>query len=86
MDQKFFMVMMKNPGTSFLRLGPMAHAHTDYGSRNFNVRNDGILSLGNVMLMINNHFSLFKLPDNLLKNQKNMLPIPWQEENSHTKI
>jgi hypothetical protein len=34
--------------------------------KNSNIRHDGILSIGNFMLMINNHFALFQLPGNLL--------------------
>jgi hypothetical protein len=39
-------------------------------SRNSNTRHDGILLIGNFMLMINNHFARFQLPDNLLKTKK----------------
>jgi hypothetical protein len=35
---------------------------------------DGILSIGNFMMMINNHFALFQLPGNLFKTKK-VLPI-----------
>jgi hypothetical protein len=41
-------------------------------SQNSNLRHDGILSIGNFMLMINKHFSLFQLP---VKTKKNVLPI-----------
>jgi hypothetical protein len=39
-------------------------------SRNSNIRHDGILSIGNFMLKINNHFELFQLLGNLLKTNK----------------
>jgi hypothetical protein len=39
-------------------------------SQNSNIRHDGILSIGNFMLMINNHFARFQLPGNLLKTKK----------------
>jgi hypothetical protein len=66
-----FMVMMKNPRTSILRLGPIwPMAIIRPKSRNSNIRHDGILSIGNFMLMINNHFARFQLPGNLLKTKK----------------
>jgi hypothetical protein len=34
------------------------------------IRDDGILLIGKFMLVIKNHFALFKLPDNLLKTKK----------------
>jgi hypothetical protein len=39
-------------------------------SQNSNIRHDGILSVGNFMLMINNHFALFQLPGSLSKTKK----------------
>jgi hypothetical protein len=39
-------------------------------SQNSNVSHDGILSIWNFMLMINNHYTLFQLPGNLLKTKK----------------
>jgi hypothetical protein len=39
-------------------------------SQFFNIRHDGILSIRNFMLMINNHFAIFQLPGNLLKTKK----------------
>jgi hypothetical protein len=60
MDQKFHGDDEKNPRISIFRLGPMAN---------------GILSIGNFMLMINKHFALFHLPGNLLKAKQNVLPI-----------
>jgi hypothetical protein len=39
-------------------------------SQNSNIRHDGILSIGNFMLMINNQFARFQLPGNLLKPKK----------------
>jgi hypothetical protein len=37
---------------------------------NSNIRHDGILSIRNFMLMINNNFARFQLPGNLLKTKK----------------
>jgi hypothetical protein len=34
-------------------------------SQNSNIKHDGILSIGNFLLMINNHFARFQLPGNL---------------------
>jgi hypothetical protein len=69
MDQKFYGddEKLKN---SILRLSPMAHGHNPAKVPNSNIRHDGILSIGNFMLMINNHFTLFQLPGNLLKTKK----------------
>jgi hypothetical protein len=47
-------------------------------SRNSNVRHDGILSIGNFMLMMNNHFARFQLPGKLLKTKKMCSLFPWQ--------
>jgi hypothetical protein len=44
-------------------------------SQNSNIKLDGILSIGNFMLIINNHFARFRLPGNLLKTKKNVLSI-----------
>jgi hypothetical protein len=44
-------------------------------SQNSNIKHDGILSIGNFMLMIKNHFARFQLPGKLLKTKKNVLPI-----------
>jgi hypothetical protein len=43
-------------------------------SRNSNIRHDGILLIGNFMLMINNHFARFQLPGNLSKTKKKCAP------------
>jgi hypothetical protein len=72
-----FMVMMKNPRTSILRLGPMAHGHNPAKVPKFKIRHDGILSIGNFMLMINNHFARFQLPGKLLKTKKMCSLFPW---------
>jgi hypothetical protein len=47
-------------------------------SRKSNIRHDGILSIVNFMLMINNHFARFQLPGNLLKTKKMCSPFSWQ--------
>jgi hypothetical protein len=74
-----FMVMMKNPRTSILRLGPMAHGHNPAKVPKFKyIRHDGILSIGNFMLMINYHFSVFQMPSNMLKTKKMCSLFPWQ--------
>jgi hypothetical protein len=39
-------------------------------SQNSNIKHDGILSIGNFMQMINNHFARFQPPGNLLKTKK----------------
>jgi hypothetical protein len=64
------MVIMKNPKTSILRLVPIAHGHNPAKVPKFNIRHDGILSIGNFMQMINNHFARFQLPGSLLKTKK----------------
>jgi hypothetical protein len=46
-------------------------------SRNPKIRHDGILSIGNFMLMINN-FKRFQLPGKLLKIKKMCSLFPWQ--------
>jgi hypothetical protein len=71
-----FMVMMKTPRTSIFRLGPMAHGHNPAKVSKF--KYDGILSIGNFMLMINNHFARFQLPGNLLKTKKMCSLFSWQ--------
>jgi hypothetical protein len=48
----------------------MAHGYNPAKVPNSNIRHDGILSIGNFMLIINNHFTLFQLPGNLLKTKK----------------
>jgi hypothetical protein len=48
----------------------MAHGHNPAKVQNSNIRHDGILSIGNFMLMINNHFAQFQLPGSLLKTKK----------------
>jgi hypothetical protein len=37
-----------------------------------------VLSIGNFMLMTNNHFTLFQLPGNLSKTKKMCSLFPWQ--------
>jgi hypothetical protein len=80
-----FMVMKKNPRTSILRL-PMVQWPTAIirpKSRNSNIRHDGILSIGNFMLMINNRFTRFQLPGNLLKTRKMCFLFSWQHAISY---
>jgi hypothetical protein len=48
----------------------MAHGHYPAKVSKTNIRHDGILSIGNFMLMINNHFT-----------QKNVLPISMATRN-----
>jgi hypothetical protein len=48
-----------------------------------NIRHDGVLSIGDFMLMINNHFARFQLPGvelvlYLLKTKKMCSLFPWQ--------
>jgi hypothetical protein len=62
-----FMVMMKKPIILILRLVSMVNGQ--------NRAKEGNLSIKNSMLMINNHFSRFQLPGNLLKTKINVLPI-----------
>jgi hypothetical protein len=44
---------------------------------------DGILSIRNFMLMINNHFALFQLPGNLLKTKKMCSIFSWEHAISY---
>jgi hypothetical protein len=48
----------------------MAHGHNPAKVPKSNIKYDGIPSIGNFMLMINNHFKLFQLPGNLSKTKK----------------
>jgi hypothetical protein len=52
-------------------------------SQNSNTRHDGILSIGNFMLMINNHFARFQLPGNLFKTKKMCSLFSWQHAISY---
>jgi hypothetical protein len=52
-------------------------------SRNSNIRHDGILSIGNFMLMTNNHFARFQLPGNLFKTKKMCSLFSWQHAISY---
>jgi hypothetical protein len=49
----------------------MAHGYNPAKVQNSNIRHDGILSIGNFMLMRNNHFARFQLPGYLLKTKIN---------------
>jgi hypothetical protein len=46
--------------------------------QNSSIRHDDILTIGNFMLMINNHFARFQLPGKLLKTKKMCSLFPWQ--------
>jgi hypothetical protein len=52
-------------------------------SQNSNTRHDGILSIGNFMLMINNHFARFQLTGNLFKTKKMCSLFSWQHAISY---
>jgi hypothetical protein len=76
MNQKFHGDDEKNPRTSILRLGPMDHGYNPAKVPKFkykykyNIKHDGIPSIENLVLMINNHFAVFQLPGNLFKTKK----------------
>jgi hypothetical protein len=62
-----FMAMMKKPDNLDFKTwlnGPRPK------SQNSNIRHDGIPSIGNFMLMINNHFAQFQLLGFFFKNKK----------------
>jgi hypothetical protein len=65
-----FMVMMKNPEILDSETWPMTHGHKPAKVTKLYTRHDGILSIGNIMLIINNHFARFQPPSNLLKPKK----------------
>jgi hypothetical protein len=81
MDQKFHVDDEKIWYSLFWDLTQWLKAKIRPKSRNSNIRHDDILTIGNFMLMINNHFALFKLPGNLSLSfdksfhQENVLPI-----------
>jgi hypothetical protein len=85
MDQKFHGDDEKTWESRFWNLVQWLTAIIWPKSRNSNIRHDGILSIGNFMLMINNHFTRFQLPGNLLKTKKcapyfrgnTQFPIYW---------
>jgi hypothetical protein len=52
-------------------------------SHNSNIRHDDFLSIGNFMLMINNHFARFQLPGNWLKTKKMCTLFSWQHAISY---
>jgi hypothetical protein len=52
-------------------------------SQNSNIRHDGILSIGNFMLMIKNHFKRFQLPGKLLITKKMCSLFSWQHAISY---
>jgi hypothetical protein len=75
MDQKFHGDDEKTQESRFWDLAQWLTAIIRPKSQNSNIRHDGILSIGNFMLMINKHFARFKLPGKLLKTKKNVLLI-----------
>jgi hypothetical protein len=64
----------------------MAHGHNAAKVPNSNIKHDGILSIGNFMLMINNHFKLFQLPGKLSKTKKMYYLFPWQHVISYLSL
>jgi hypothetical protein len=59
------MMMKKSKNFEFGTLRLITHGHNLAALfPNSNERHDGILSIGNFMLMIKNHFALFWLPGN----------------------
>jgi hypothetical protein len=77
MDQEFHGDDEK-PGNLDFETWPNGTAIIRPKSRNSNIRRDGILSIGNFMLMINNHFALFQLPGILAT--RNFLFIKYFDE------
>jgi hypothetical protein len=81
------MVMMETPENLDFETwpnGPRGHGHNPAKIQNSNIRHDGILSIGNFMLMINNHFELFQLSGNLLKTKKMCSLFSWQHAISYS--
>jgi hypothetical protein len=78
MDQKFHGDDEKTRESRFWDLAQWPTAIIRPKSQNSNIRHDGILSIGNFMLMINNHFARFQLPGKLLKTKKMCSLFSWQ--------
>jgi hypothetical protein len=70
MGQKFHGDDEKTRESQFWDLVQCSTAIIRPNSQNSNIRHDGILSIGNFMLMINNHFARFQLPGKFLKTKK----------------
>jgi hypothetical protein len=78
LDQKFYGDDEKTRESRFWDLVQCPTAIIRPKSQNSNIRHDGIPSIGNFMLMINNHFAWFQLPGKLLKTKKMCSLFPWQ--------
>jgi hypothetical protein len=83
MDQKFHGDDEKTRESRFWDLAQRPTAIIRPKSQNSNIRHDGILSIENFMLMINNHFARFQLPGNLLKTKKMCSLFSWQHAISY---
>jgi hypothetical protein len=70
MDQKFYGDEENTRESRFCDMAQWPTAKIRPKSQNSNTRQNGILSIGNFMLMINFHFARFQLPGNLLKTKK----------------
>jgi hypothetical protein len=75
LDQKFHGDDEKTLEPRFWDLAQWHMAIIRPKSQNSNIRHDGILSIWNFMLMINNHFARYQLPGYLLKTKNYVLPI-----------
>jgi hypothetical protein len=78
MDQKFYGDDEKTRESRFWELTQWLTAIICPKSQISNIRFDGILSIGNFMLMINYHFAHVQLP---AKYKKNLLPISLATRN-----
>jgi hypothetical protein len=78
LDQKFHSDDEKTRESRFSDLVQCPTAIIRPKSQNSNIRHDCILSIGNFMLMINNHFARFQLPGKLLKTNKMCSLFPWE--------
>jgi hypothetical protein len=67
MVQKFYGDEENTWESRFSDLAQWPTAKIRSKSQNSNTRHEGILSIGNFMLMLNNHFAWFQLPGYLLK-------------------
>jgi hypothetical protein len=83
MDQKFHGDDEKTQESRFWDLTKWPTAIIRPKSQNSNIKHDGILSIGNFMLMINNHFAKFQLPGNLLNTKKMCSLFSWQHAISY---
>jgi hypothetical protein len=83
MDQKFHGDEENTQEPRFWDVAQWLTAKIRPKSQNSNTRHDGILSIGNLMLIINNHFPRLKLPGNLLKTKKMCSLFSWQDAISY---